>query len=121
MLLGLLLAAACASGAPASESISGAELARRIEAGDAPLVLDVRSVREFEAGHVPGARNIPHDELPARVEELAAHRGEAIVVHCQSGRRAEVARAALRDAGFERLVDLEGHWRAWEAAGHPVE
>jgi 3-mercaptopyruvate sulfurtransferase SseA len=39
------------------------ELARRIASGDAPLILDVRTPEEFVDGHLPGARNIPHDAL----------------------------------------------------------
>ena len=49
-----------------------AELGRQLEGESAPRVLDVRTEAEFAAGHVPGALNIPLDELPGRLAELNA-------------------------------------------------
>ena len=49
-----------------------ADLVRQLEGESAPLVLDVRTEAEFAAGHVPGALNIPLDELPGRLAELNA-------------------------------------------------
>lgn len=118
--LAVAFAAACERAAVA-DSIAPAELAERIEAGNAPVVLDVRTREEFDAGHIPGAVLIPHDELGPRVDELSWPRDAEIVVHCQSGRRAELAEAVLRDAGYTRVRDLDGHWQAWREGGHPVE
>ena len=102
-------------------SISADDLAGRIAAGNAPYVLDVRSVAEFEAGHIPGARNIPHDMLAERVDEIAVASDAEVVVHCKSGRRAGIAEQVLLDAGFTNVEDLEGHMDGWSAAGHPTE
>lgn len=88
---------------------------------DSIVVLDVRSAREFEAGHVRGARNISHDELAKRLEELAGARDKEVVLYCRSGRRAALAAETLRGAGFTRLRQLEGDYPAWEAANYPVE
>jgi rhodanese-related sulfurtransferase len=96
-------------------------LAARIEAGDAPLVLDVRSTGEYEAGHVPGAVNIPHDELAARIDEISASKSDEIIVYCHSGRRADAAESTLEAAGYTGVVDLEGHWKGWSSADLPVE
>jgi len=108
------------SGGPAradAASISGPALAERIAAGDAPLVLDVRTPAEFASGHVPGAVNIPHTELPARLDELGSDRDREVVVYCESGRRAGWAEQALREAGFTRVHHLEGDMRAWRSDG----
>jgi rhodanese-related sulfurtransferase len=120
--LGLLLAA-CGGGAdaPDAPSITATELASRLEAGTAPLVLDVRTEAEYQAGHIPGATLIPINQLPARVGELAGHENEEVVVHCKGGKRAAAAERVLREAGFTRVVDLEGHMDGWQAAGLPVE
>lgn len=118
----LALLAALVGAAAAAESaapIAAAELARRIEAGSAPLVLDVRTPKEFAAGHIPGAVNIPYDQLAGRLEELPGKRDTEIVVHCYSGKRAAVAEGVLRDAGYTRVRDLEGHWLGWSQAGLP--
>lgn len=85
------------------------------------VVLDVRTAAEFAAGHVPGARNVSHDELPARLGELAALRDKQVVLYCRSGRRTEIAEDTLRKAGFTKLLHLEGDWLGWEAEKRPVE
>jgi rhodanese-related sulfurtransferase len=118
-----LLLGACGSDIEESAGtrISAVELAERIQTDTPPFVLDVRTTQEFANGHVPGAVHIPHDELASRLEELPVERSEEIVVHCQSGRRASLAEATLREAGYSNVRDLEGHWQAWQGAGLPVE
>ena len=120
----VLLAALWSAGARASDAarpIAAAELAERLEAGDAPVVLDVRSRNEYGRRHIPGAVNIPHDELAKRLGEVPAGPDEEIVVHCHSGKRAEMAEEVLGDAGYTRVRDLEGHWKDWNASDLPTE
>ena len=100
--------------------ISPTELAARIEAGAAPPVLDVRTPGEFLAGHIPGAINIPLQELEQRIGEIAALRDGELVVHCERGPRAEYADRILRARGFADPRPLTGHMRAWRASGRPV-
>ena len=110
--------------APASSAalISQSELLTRLKNKDAELVvLDVRTPEEFAAGHVPGARNVSHDQLPARLAELSPLKDKQIVLYCRSGRRTAIAEAALRDAGFTKLLHLEGDYLAWEAEKQPIE
>ncbi len=85
------------------------------------VVLDVRTAEEFAAGHVPGARNVSHDQLESRLGELSGLRDKPVVLYCRSGRRTLLAEEVLRNAGFTRLRHLEGDWLAWEAAKRPVE
>lgn len=100
--------------ASTAATVTGDELAARLGAGDAPLILDVRTPEEYEAGRVPGAINIPHTELAARLEELGpGARDREVVVYCESGGRAAVAEALLRDAGYRRTLHLEGDMAAW--------
>jgi rhodanese-related sulfurtransferase len=93
----------------------------RLDAGDAPLILDVRSPGEYAAGHIPGAVNIPHDALGVRLDELGADPDREIVVHCQSGRRAATAEQMLMDAGYTGIQHLDGDMAGWRSAGLPVE
>lgn len=117
----LALASACADAASAPD-IAADELESRLAAGDAPLVLDVRTPEEFAAGRVPQAVNIPHAELAARVDELGLEgRAREIVVYCESGRRAAEAEAMLRAVGFTDVRHLEGDMRAWRSAERPCE
>jgi rhodanese-related sulfurtransferase len=116
-------AAACHTAEePRPSGVIGADdLARRIATGNAPLVLDVRTAAEFATGHIPGAINIPHSEIPGRLGELTLTRSDDVVVYCRSGRRAAMAGVALRAAGYTNVHDLEGHMQGWLAVGHPVE
>ena len=102
-------------------AISGAELAAQIQKGSAPLVLDVRSADEYRSGHIPGALNIPLDQLPARLSELGIPKSAEVVVHCERGGRAAKAEAILTEAGYEQVVDLEGHMAGWRESKLPVE
>jgi rhodanese-related sulfurtransferase len=102
-------------------AISADELAGRIRSGMPPLVLDVRSRDEYAKGHIPGAINVPHDELAARIAELPSAKSREIVVHCQSGRRAQLAEATLHGAGYSNVRDLSGHWQEWQVSELPTE
>lgn len=97
--------------------ISGAQLESRIEK---VVILDVRTPEEFAAGHVPGARNIPHDQLPNRIAELAGIEDREVVVYCRSGRRAATAQDTLAAHGFKRIIHLEGDMLKWEAERRPI-
>lgn len=101
-------------------TLSGQDLMARLDAGDAPLILDVRTPAEYAAGHIPGAVNIPHDALGARLAELGGDRDREIVVHCQSGRRAATAEKLLMDAGYTGVAHLDGDIVGWQSAGLPV-
>jgi len=120
-LLLALLAVACGPGSEAGRTITASELSERIDAGTAPVILDVRSPAEFAAGHIPGAMNVPHDEVAARITSLGIAPDQELVVHCQSGKRAAMAEEALGGLGFTNLRDLEGHWQGWQGAGLPSE
>lgn len=86
-----------------------------------PLILDVRTPAEYASGHVPGAVNIPHGEVAARSDEIAAHREREVIVYCERGGRAAKASDALAAAGFTQLRHLAGDMSAWRDAGLPIE
>lgn len=119
--LGALLAAVSACTLGSSPTITGADLSQRIERGDAPRVLDVRSDKEFAAGHVPGAVHIPFRSVGERHAELGVAKDDPVVVYCAHGPRAVWAGAALRDEGYTQVVYLEGHMSSWSKAGLPTE
>lgn len=89
--------------------------------GASPPVLDVRTEREFAEGHVPGALNVPFNQIGRRVDELILSRREPLVVYCGHGPRAWIAGRALRRAGFTDIDYLKGHMAAWRRAGLPEE
>ena len=104
-----------------SQSITAAELTQMIQSSQAPLILDVRSEEEFAEGHIPGALNIPHDQLGDRLSEIDAAKTDEIVIHCRSGYRAGIAEKILIEAGYSDVRDLDGHMNAWKSGGYPIE
>jgi rhodanese-related sulfurtransferase len=84
------------------------------------VIVDVREESEFAAGHLPAARNIPLKDIESRSSELKKFIKRPLIVVCQTGNRSRNALAALRKAGFERVVNLDGGIAAWTQAGQPV-
>ena len=100
------------------EPIAQDELASRMRDGQV-LVLDVRPEVEYAAGHIPGAVNVPHDQLAARLAELPS--GTDIIAYCR-GRYCVFAPDAvrlLRARGFPARP-LDGGLPGWRLAGLPV-
>jgi glyoxylase-like metal-dependent hydrolase (beta-lactamase superfamily II)/rhodanese-related sulfurtransferase len=93
--------------------ITAQALAERIAEGQAPAILDVRSPKEWEAGHLDGAVHIPLNRLAERLGDVPAAR--PLVVHCQGGYRSAIASSLLQGHGVEGLLDLVGGYKAWAA------
>ncbi|MGE3667029.1 MAG: rhodanese-like domain-containing protein [Steroidobacteraceae bacterium] len=113
-LLACLATPSLAADAWAAAEMSPTDLRAQVAADAGSLViLDVRTPEEFAAGHIPGAINVPHDQVPARLAEFAAWKDKTIVAYCRSGRRVGIALKALHDAGFTKLVHLAGDMPGW--------
>lgn len=102
-------------------TISPRDLHQRLAEGAPSLLIDVRTPGEFAAGHVPGARLAPLDDLdPAEFKRLGQTQAP-IYVLCLSGKRAQKAIAKLENGGVGNCVLVEGGTQAWIDAGLPVE
>jgi rhodanese-related sulfurtransferase len=70
---------------------------------------------------VPGAINIPHDELRNRLGELPKGETETVAVYCEVGPRANRAQKVLVEAGYHEVLHLEGGYANWKRRGFPIE
>jgi rhodanese-related sulfurtransferase len=94
-------------------------LARQAEHDPALFVLDVRTPEEFGQGHVPGAVNIPYDQVAARLADVP--KDKDVVLYCRSGRRTALAAEVLAANGYARLSHLDGDMNAWIEKARPIQ
>jgi glyoxylase-like metal-dependent hydrolase (beta-lactamase superfamily II)/rhodanese-related sulfurtransferase len=97
-----------------TERITAATLAEQLTESAPPLVLDVRTPREWQEKHVARSVSIPLNHLVERLSEVP--RDRYIVVHCASGYRSAIASSILEQHGFSTVADLVGGFAAWEAS-----
>jgi phage shock protein E len=88
--------------------VDGKEAHRLVAAG--VTVVDVRTPEEFSDGHVPGALNIPYDEVGARLREIGPP-STPVLVYCYSGGRAATAARTFQEKGFQRIYNMEEYDR----------
>lgn len=69
------------------------------------VIIDVRTKREFDAGHVKGAINIPFNEIKNRISEVTNQKDKPIAVYCRSGSRSGVAKGTLKSEGFTNVLN----------------
>jgi hydroxyacylglutathione hydrolase len=91
--------------------ISVAELRKRIESGTDLTLVDVRTPREWQSGHVDGAINIPVGEIPARVAELP--RESKVATICEGGYRSSLAASLFAQEGFPDVTNVAGGMTAF--------
>jgi phage shock protein E len=123
VLLGVLAMSAShiSLAADAADIKPDALLERARAADESFVIVDVRTPAEFAQGHVPGAINIPVDQVANRLRELSNAKNKDVVLYCRSGKRAAQAADVLKSNGFAKLLHLEGDIAKWEASKLPVE
>ena len=87
------------------------ELQKQIDAGKAPIILDVREPQEYQINKIAGSTLIPLGELPQRYQELDPDK--EIVTQCKMGQRSAKAADFLRTVGFTKVKNLRGGILAW--------
>ena len=105
----------------ANELWSVTQLKTKIDQSSEPLVLlDVRTIEEFETGRIKNSINIPHEILLSNIDLVSQYNDEQLVVYCRSGKRASLVIEALEKNGFTNVVDIEGDILAWSEANYPL-
>ncbi len=102
-------------------SVQARELLSQIESGFAPIIVDVRSGWEFQQGSVPGAIHVPFWRSWLFDQRLKKSTSKPIVVYCEHGPRAVIAKLFLHVRGFEHIHLLKGHMLGWRKSGLAVE
>ncbi len=111
----------CAGQENTRSVLSGPRLMEEIGAGWKPVILDVRSMLEYNAGHVPGARHLSFWTPWFDREKIPAEPGGPVVVYCEHGPRAYIASWGLKNRGFKDVHLLDGHMSQWRKDGLRIE
>ncbi|MFC1786570.1 rhodanese-like domain-containing protein [Halobacteriota archaeon] len=99
-------------------TISASEAKQIIDSNPDIVILDVRTVEEFNEGHIKGAINMPVQELPDRLGEL--DKNDDIIVYCLTGVRGSRASQILANNGFNKVYNMGGGIGSWIGEGFPV-
>jgi sulfur-carrier protein adenylyltransferase/sulfurtransferase len=117
-------------------SPSGAEVLKQIKAqvheidpgdvkqelGNGVVLVDVREIEEFEAGHIPGAVHVPRSYLESRIENAVPDRDAHVVLYCASGNRSAWGAHALKELlGYEHVESMKGGITLWKDRGYEIE
>ena len=89
------------------------ELKERIDAGTAPIMIDVRNPHEWDQQHLEGVEKISLPSLPAKINDLADWKDKEVVMICRSGGRSGQATQFLAQQGFSNVRNLTGGMLAW--------
>lgn len=111
LLLLLLLFTGCGASTETSSSyqqISMEEAVSMIEKEDSYILLDVRTVEEFEERHIPGAINIPNETISSEEIPELPDKNQLILVYCRSGNRSKQASQKLAQQGYTNIVEFGG-------------
>ena len=71
-----------------------------------PLVIDVRTVQEWDKGHLEGAVLIPYDQIGERIDSVVKDKSQKIYLYCRTGHRAGIAKEALEKLGYKDIINL---------------
>jgi len=96
------------------------ETRKRLETGKARLI-DVREESEWEAGHALGAQHIGKGVIERDIEQKVPNKNSELILYCGGGFRSALSADNLQKMGYTNVASMSGGWRAWQAAGAPVD
>jgi rhodanese-related sulfurtransferase len=100
--------------------IDVAEARRKLESGRASLI-DVREDSEWAAGHARGAKHLGKGVIERDIEERVPNKNAELILYCGGGFRSALSADVLQRMGYTNVASMAGGWRAWQAAGAPVD
>lgn len=93
----------------------------RMKGGEKLLLVDVREDREWECGHIRGARHIGRGVIERDAEVSLPDKKAEIILYCGGGFRSALAADNLQKMGYTGVISMDGGWRGWTDAGGPTE
>lgn len=106
--LALLLAGCTSLDSAGYTQVSSEKAAQLMEDYDDEIVLDVRTPEEYAEAHIPGAINVPNEEIGEEPIAELPDKDQLILVYCRSGNRSKQAAQKLADQGYTNVVEFGG-------------
>jgi rhodanese-related sulfurtransferase len=104
-----------------TKSITRDDLLGQMMAERPPLVVDVRSQKEYDRDHVVGAVHIPFYSIGSGLKARGHPKQDPVVLYCEHWPRASMAGFSLYLSGYDRVYSLEGHMKGWRENAFPIE
>jgi rhodanese-related sulfurtransferase len=106
-----------------SRTISRQELSSLIASGQPPIILEALPAKYFDDWHLPGARNMPHDEVRALAPQLAPNKSAPVIVYCANSacQNSHIAASVMGQIGYSDVRVYADGKKDWQEAGLPVE
>lgn len=105
---GTVQAPARESSVPAYRQVTQEEAVRLMETESGYCIVDVRRADEFASGHIPGAINVPNEEIGQEAPEALPDKAQLLLVYCRSGNRSKQASEKLAALGYTNVVEFGG-------------
>lgn len=93
--------------------ISTDEAAKMVKENNETIIVDVRTIEEYQQGHIKNAKLLPLSEIEDKASEVLPNKNKLILIYCRSGRRSAVAADILVNSGYENVYDFGGinNWK----------
>ena len=113
LLLAVMMLSACGQDKENNQgavymNITAEEAKQIMDNEEGYIILDVREQDEYDAGHIPGAIVISHEEIEEKAENVLTDKDQLILVYCRSGRRSKIAAEALAELGYTNIKEFGG-------------
>lgn len=105
---------------PSIRECTVSDIAARQQRGEKVLLIDVREDHEWAKGHLPGAIHLGKGIIERDIEEKVPDPATELVLYCGGGYRSALAAESLQKMGYQNVISMDGGFRGWKEAGHPV-
>lgn len=108
ILLTMLTFTGCSAPADGGYTCITSQKAKEIMDSQTCIILDVRTIEEFNDGHIPNAVNLPLSDVKAKAKVMLPEKDALILVYCRSGRRSKEGSQILADLGYTNIMEFGG-------------
>jgi rhodanese-related sulfurtransferase len=103
------------------KELTVADVKAKLDRGEKFHFVDVREESEFARDHLPGAVHMGKGVIERDIEKNIPDTNAPIILYCGGGYRSALSADNLQKMGYTNVWSMDGGWRGWKEAGHPLE